>query len=153
MTDDALKIFGAVGGWVIAIIVALFAYWNIRRTKQREIDATPYELITEWLRRVDAKAFDYYQKASENDEAWIRATHSWEELKAEFNWVMGLVKSLDTPSPLYELIGKHYDYLLAYERLAQDIRSKRIPATTHEVLQTQLHISSGTIYKELRNRR
>src|SRR5260221_5287548 len=121
--------FITYGGWIVAILVvvigAIINRWTASRTKQREIDSTPYELITEWVRRIDAAAFDYFQKASEKQEAWENATYGWESAKAEFNWVMGLVESLNDPDSLYKNLQEHYGYLLKYESIAQSRRNNR----------------------------
>jgi len=151
---DAKDWIITLGGWVVAAITMIYGEIRSRREQQKQIDVIPYELIDDWLRRVDAMAFNYYQKAREDDEAWRHTTYDWEAAKSGFNWVMGIVRSLDEPSPLYEYMEQHFRYLVDYENLAQ--RQRGSPTNRdeeHQQLQLQLHTSSGNIYKELRRRR
>ncbi|MCL4246918.1 MAG: hypothetical protein KJ065_02075 [Anaerolineae bacterium] len=141
------------GGWIVAIISLVFTSISALRTGRREFEAAPYEQITDWLRRVDAMAYDYYQKASESQPAWESATYAWETTKAEYNWVMGLVRSFEEPFPLYSLLEQHFGHLLTYEALAHGKRNHQESEVKHREAQLTLHSSSGEIYRELRNRR
>ena len=155
---DLKDLFVTLGGWIVALGTMIYTAIASRKDKQRQVDLADYALIDDWLRRVDEAAFDYYQKASENSAAWEKATYDWESAKSRFNWVMGIVKSLDSPSPLYEYVEAHFKDLLAYENLAQRRHDPgndepEVIEKEHLQLQSQVQTSSGNIYKELRTRR
>ncbi len=150
--EIALSLVGLLGGWVVAIVTLVVVSMGLRTFRHRELNVLPYHQITDWVRRADTAAFDCYQKADGIELYWDDATSSWETTKAEFNWVMGLARSLDNPLPLYNYLERHFELLLAYELLAQEKHNKRDNGAKYKDLQLKLHTSSGEIYREVRMR-